>query len=259
MSQEHIWSDWLSEILPRQISRSEGYTTDLVNVEYKEHQGDVGTKRVRVVCTDCNNGWMSQIVTAAKPYATSLIRGGNLYLDRECQRAMANWIALSALMANQITKSRHKLPQEDVAFFYANHQPPPHWFVGIGYFLGLRGIAFNHALAPLVIHNEQTGERLPILVKHVFASIIGNLFTLVDVDVKGLMIGTPPGLGSFYEPHVIGIQPSAGPSIQFPPYPLAFIMGPTHFWPGTSAMRVARKAVDAVSEAYKAAGLPVLR
>jgi hypothetical protein len=256
MSKEHIWSDWLPEILPRQHSRSEGYTTNVgKGATYTIHQGDVGTKKVRVVCTDCNNGWMSQIVTAAKPYAMALISGQNIYLDQNGQRAMANWIGLSALMANQITKSRHKLPKEDIDYYYQNHLPPPHWFVGVGYFVGMRGTSFNHGLAPLVALDTRSGERSTILVKHAFAAILGNLFTLVDIDVNGSLVGRPPPVGSFYAPHIVGIQPSAGPSIQFPPPPICFIVGPNHFWQGTHAWRIARKAIDAVLKAYEIAGI----
>lgn len=255
MSQEHIWSDWLQDILPRHPVRTEGFTPNLLEIEYIEKQGDVGTKKVRIVCTECNGGWMSGIVAAAKPYATTLINGGNIYLDQNGQRALADWIGLSALMANQITRSGDKLDTADIAYFYKTHHTPPHWFVGIGFFVGIRGLSFNHGSARLVVVDERTGERSVLLVKHAFAAILGNLFTLVDVDVNVSFIGRPPPVGSFYAPHVVGIHPSAGPSIQLPPPPICFIVGPTHFWPGTAAMRVARKAVEAVIGAYKSAGL----
>lgn len=242
MSDEHIWSNWLRKIIPRHLWRSERVLDEnglTVPETYRFKQGDVGTKTVRVICRSCNNGWMKEIVDRAKPYATRLVKGELIVLDREAQRALIDWIALSALMSNQITRASHNLPGDDIAYFYENRRAPPHWFVGIGYFMGVRALSANHSHFAVIGADKDTDEVVSIpLVKHTFSAVIGCLFTLVDVDVyqsEELRIGlakriSPTDLAGLYAPHVFGLQPSAGNFI-FPPTPIAWVMGPDHFEP----------------------------
>ena len=256
MSKEHIWSDWLDEIIPKQSTRTEGFTP---NIETNPHnwvsyQGDVGTKKVRIVCTDCNNGWMSQIVENAKPYARQLVNGERISLDEVGQVAMADWIALSALMADRITKSAHKLPESDIAAFYDHRGAPANWFVGIGFFVGHRGISFNHASFPVGFLDERDGSKSIVFVKHAFASILGNLFTIVDVDVDISQPGLPPAIGPVYLPHIVAIQPRTAPVVPYPPPSPCIIWGPDHFWVGTHALAVARRAIDVMAAKFNAAG-----
>lgn len=112
MSKEHIWSDWLQDVLPRYGTRTEAFTTDLLKKPHtiQVKQGDVSTKKVRVVCTECNGGWMSGIVNKAKPIAAKLISGEELQLDAGAQQALANWLGLAALMANQLPSPSTRFP-----------------------------------------------------------------------------------------------------------------------------------------------------
>jgi hypothetical protein len=244
LSKEHIWSDWLQQILPRQALRAEG-TTEMFDTQgvllpptQRVIQGDVGTKKVKVVCIECNNTWMSRIVEEAKRYAPKLISGEQMQLDPVGQRAIANWIGLSALMANQITKARHKLPKSDVDHFYKMHASPPHWFIGIGYFVGNPGISFNHAHIATSLQ-DRNGTVSTDFVKHSFAAIIGHLFTLVDVsDQPDHPLAQFP-VALVYRPNIANIQPSSpGVDIPFPPPGACTIHGPEHFWPGSQAYEV---------------------
>jgi hypothetical protein len=255
MTKEHIWSDWVQKILPRLPSRTEGHSGKNV----KHFQGDVGTKKVRVVCRECNGGWMRNIVDAAKPYAKKLIDGDTFQLDLTGQRALTNWIALSALMANRITKSRHQIPPDDIAYFYARHEAPPHWFVGIGHFVGLRGLSFNHSAFALVGRDTRDGSESIMFVKHSFATILGNLFTLVDANV-GLdhPLAKIPA-GSAYLPNIVSLQPNAFPQIPFPGPDICIIHGPEHFWPGTHAYGIGRRATDALEAIHRAMGVSDFR
>lgn len=202
-------------------------------------QGDVGTKTVRVVCRPCNHGWMREIVDRAKPYAAPLLRGDFMILDRKAQIALADWIALAALMSNQITKSKHNLAAEDVAYFYENKRAPPHWFVGISYFVGIPAISFDHSLLARTERSQETNEVVAIpFVQHSFSSIIGSLFTLVHVAVyendeirtNASKILSLANIAGLYGPNVFNIQPGGGNFI-FPPHPATWVVGPDHFEP----------------------------
>jgi hypothetical protein len=186
---------------------------------------------------------MSGIVNRAKPYARKLVLGEAFSLDESGQEAIAGWVALSALMVNQITKSLHKLPAADIDYFFHNHRPPNHWFVGIGYYVGPAVLASNHAPFRYGL-KDVDGNQSTVFIKHVFASIIGSLFTIVDVCVESnTPIGPPPN-GPAYVPYIIGIQPSRFSGIPFPPPAKCIIWGPEQFVPGSNALAVARMAID---------------
>lgn len=76
MSAEHAWPRWLgqgTEVEPKQVTSSIGYgrTADDTLTEAPnrivEKKGSVLTARIREVCRDCNNGWMSRLEVSAQP------------------------------------------------------------------------------------------------------------------------------------------------------------------------------------------------
>ena len=67
MSKEHIWSDWLKEVLPPTSSHhSQTRTTTafvgnvalLIPSMPTQHRGAVTQRKIRKFCDICNNGWM---------------------------------------------------------------------------------------------------------------------------------------------------------------------------------------------------------
>jgi hypothetical protein len=90
-SGEHLWSDWLNEILP-------GGKRFTMRDQNKEIIGDWVKPRLdwkaNVVCEACNNEWMSELENGhAKPSLTELILGE---VDVPIDRTRANSIALFA-------------------------------------------------------------------------------------------------------------------------------------------------------------------
>src|SRR5437764_9401972 len=76
MSQEHAWPQWLgegAEVESTRSSRTVGYrrTADDTFSEDQtvviNRNGSVLKARLREVCERCNNGWTSQLETAARP------------------------------------------------------------------------------------------------------------------------------------------------------------------------------------------------
>ena len=71
LTKEHIISDWVNGLFP---GRSEVNYQDGKGRAEKWHADKIDWK-ARVVCRDCNNGWMSDLEsTLAKPSLTPLIR-----------------------------------------------------------------------------------------------------------------------------------------------------------------------------------------
>jgi hypothetical protein len=109
LTKEHVWSSW-SEPLIRNaanVGRNEdGYTVSPGEVRPKlvsrrEIPEAAIDKQMKVVCGACNNGWMNDIESAARPIMTLMISGSSCDLDVFAQRQVANWVTLKMMIAEQ--------------------------------------------------------------------------------------------------------------------------------------------------------------
>src|SRR5688500_7835823 len=95
MTNEHVWNDWLRDVLPSE---------PLPHTSYAGHGGTPGPGwsalrrpyrfTVKCVCSPCNSGWMSRIDSAAKPAAKAAVLGEARVLDETSQTALARWVFL---------------------------------------------------------------------------------------------------------------------------------------------------------------------
>jgi hypothetical protein len=108
LSKEHFWPTWASPILPR--GRENAYRelkltvtekTRITKRELRERQGDVSTKKIRVVCRDCNSGWMGTLEDQARPILEPLMAGNPSVLTLDQQRVLLEWITLKVMVGEQ--------------------------------------------------------------------------------------------------------------------------------------------------------------
>jgi hypothetical protein len=107
MTPEHMWSDWMdrADLLPKggeyvefkNIAR--GRRRVSVRMFTRTRQGSANTKRIKVVCKNCNSGWMSQLETAARPILIPLIRGERFTLTAPMVLPLMRWITLKMFVA----------------------------------------------------------------------------------------------------------------------------------------------------------------
>jgi hypothetical protein len=91
LTREHIWADWFRAHLPRtlpfyhsgRIVLNEDNTRTRNS---KKMSGDPRSKKLRIVCNKCNNGWMSDLQNATKPILTPLLHHQQITLSEQ-QRA----------------------------------------------------------------------------------------------------------------------------------------------------------------------------
>jgi hypothetical protein len=222
MSKEHIWSDWLDEVIPRGGDHFVTVTS-LLNADgnplpdlRQKRQGAVHTKKVRRVCRTCNGGWMSNIVNTAKPHATKLIKGEQIELDADQQLAVATWLSLSAMMADLNARAHRKFPTTDLANMFSYHCPPPHWFMAVGLYDGPEPVACIQSPFARVLRDTRTGVDHLDFISHSIAMIVGRLYVIfhaITPSAHPLARLTPHML---YLPHLTQIWPRLAP-IPFPP------------------------------------------
>src|ERR1700679_2215251 len=80
----------------------------------KRWTADVVSFTARVVCARCNNGWMSRLEVAAKPYLSSMIRGVGRELYEGGKEAVARWALKTAMMLDYGQEAKFRsIPSED--------------------------------------------------------------------------------------------------------------------------------------------------
>jgi hypothetical protein len=89
LTKEHILGQWVLEHVSRTTNKYQ-FGKVILGKKQKdttEHSrmrtGDPLNANVRVVCSNCNNRWMSQIQENAKPHLIPLFKGESVWLDKK--------------------------------------------------------------------------------------------------------------------------------------------------------------------------------
>ena len=105
LSKEHFWPDGLrhccrsypvNQHVEHSFTVSNKTRANPPHVRNKP--GHAWTKKIRVVCETCNNGWMSALETTAKPLLTPLITGTPCVISEADGLTIARWIVLKVLV-----------------------------------------------------------------------------------------------------------------------------------------------------------------
>lgn len=195
MSEEHIWGKWLKAYIPPtmnkhtmqavQINRPNERTTG--NIYLKA--GDPLRSKVKVVCVDCNNRWLSEIQNRAKPFLTPLIRGDRTALGPEAQQRAAAWCAMATMTAEFIDRDPKTIavPQSQRDWLMNNGTVPPGWRIWLADYQRHKWPAqWTHLTLPIleakdIPAEDSTGYVLPNT--QVTTFVIGRLYVHVMSSV----------------------------------------------------------------------------
>src|ERR1039458_7843097 len=131
-SKEHLWSKWILNSLKSQ----EPVILQLGKAPpSKPFTGDV---TVKCVCTECNNGWMSQLEAKIKPLVGALMQDISAPLDATQQKDVSMW-AVKTAMVLEGTKSKglvRSYQQSDCEQLRVSSSIPPRTRIWLGRFSG---------------------------------------------------------------------------------------------------------------------------
>lgn len=133
-AKEHVWPDWLLRRL--------GLEQSTIANTHLAIDGGFVSKRVQSsssmvyggVCTACNNGWMSQLESSAKPIVAELILSHSskgVLLDDEA-KVLALWAFKTAIVRNAGTNYRSIVPEEHYRHLYEQKEIPSGIYVDLG-------------------------------------------------------------------------------------------------------------------------------
>jgi len=139
ISKEHFWPEWLGQYLPK--SSEDRNISELHAAEGKapkrlqnrtERQGNVITKKIRVVCRECNNGWMSVLEEKVKPIIASLLGGHSCKLNKEQINDLSLWAAVKAIVGEHAEGRMALTPSADRYLLYKDHTIPEYFRIFAG-------------------------------------------------------------------------------------------------------------------------------
>jgi hypothetical protein len=117
-------------------------------VHNRRRQGAQITRQIRVVCADCNGGWMGSLETKVRPILSPMMTGDPRTLSVEEQTTLAQWITLKTLIAEHAVDGLQTTKQEDVRAFYEHRTIPADFRIFIAPHTSdkWRLTAFRHAV-----------------------------------------------------------------------------------------------------------------
>jgi hypothetical protein len=142
LTKEHLWPDWLKHFLPRKATDHYHTTGSGTMVgdkvfarepDLKRQTGDIRSRRLKVVCGPCNNGWMSRLQKAAKPKLVPLLRGNWSELsDGEC-KAISAWAVMFTTIIERLDLNTAAVTAAERMAFHRDQRLPPNWMIWAGH------------------------------------------------------------------------------------------------------------------------------
>jgi len=209
LSKEHLFADWLRELFPRtpHDTRTQGETWFEASAGQwtsplrRSFQGHTGSKKLRVVCTKCNNNWVSGIDDAVRNALVPLILGHAIVLDDTLQHKLATWITKVTIVAEYINPNNRAVSKEERLWFWGNRKPIGNWRIWITNYSGISWrwlhvyhhmIRFDSAAPKEVSSGSRNTHSTTIgmgnLLFHIMGTSVQDLtFELNDDEVSNLI------------------------------------------------------------------------
>lgn len=143
MTKEHVFANWMRNYLPdfyegsSHVVREFKYEGRQVSLDYIKagllnRVGDHRSQKLRVVCSSCNGGWMSQIQQKTKPVLAPMLIGEWGFLDRKMQEILASWATMFTMVYEMAHPGTAATGSTEKETFWKTKRPPDNWLVWVG-------------------------------------------------------------------------------------------------------------------------------
>lgn len=132
LTREHVFGRWLREQHGETVAVATSLTTaGKTKIGKPEVPFDLTAK---VVCQECNNGWMSSLEEAFKSRHVTMLHGVPSELDGKSQTEIASWFYKTFLMLEKRALAADWLvPDEALRNFKNELTPPASVWIGLAY------------------------------------------------------------------------------------------------------------------------------
>jgi hypothetical protein len=122
LTKEHVLPRWLKVALDPTVRRHRYIRVS--NGTVRQHDSTPLDAQVKIVCSDCNSGWMNQLEEDVRRFLPDLIQGNPCVLDTEAQRALASWSLKTMLMLQYTHPAEVRvIPVSDITRFHEVREP----------------------------------------------------------------------------------------------------------------------------------------
>lgn len=137
LTREHVWADWLKKYIPKDMTDHSSLFAVVhpthSDAKRRKQPGDIRSRKLRVVCGACNNGWISRLQERAKPHLLPLIQGDVTAFDVSTQTCLSAWIAMFVMVAEHFNPYTVTTPQAQRTYLWQNGNAPfDNWKIWIG-------------------------------------------------------------------------------------------------------------------------------
>lgn len=140
-SKEHVWPQWLEELLGVQGKISAWVHRSVTGNAVSRRIQNTASIVLGQVCGECNNGWMSELENQVRPLVQSMLPG---VIGRTLSAAdagtLARWAFKTAIVLNAASNYRHIVPEAHYAHLYSTRQVPARVVVDASSFHGNLGV-----------------------------------------------------------------------------------------------------------------------
>jgi hypothetical protein len=98
---------------------------------------EIAGVRTKLVCHQCNTGWMSDLEARAEPILTPMIRGEHVRLDRADQVLVATWATKTAMVIEPTLSPEHNFTEDHCSIVRVRDHPPASVVVDVAAVEGL--------------------------------------------------------------------------------------------------------------------------
>ena len=146
LTKEHVWSDFLRDQIGEKNERKPVTFNRVTNLwkegglkrpdVHKTKSGSIESRKVKIVCSDCNNGWMSVIDNQAKPFLIDLLNGSHRQLSELDQEIIASWVCKSVISNEYFYDAELCVSDDDRRIFFETNKCPKSWIVCVATYGG---------------------------------------------------------------------------------------------------------------------------
>ncbi|WP_413757214.1 hypothetical protein [Streptomyces sp. MMBL 11-3] len=132
LTKEHVLPRWLKVALDPAVRRHRYVRVSSGTIQ--QHDSTPLDAQVKIVCPECNSGWMNQLEEDVRRFLPDLIQGNPRTLDMEAQRALVSWSVKTMLMLQYTHPAEARvIPFSDVTRFHEVREPTSSMLGRIGF------------------------------------------------------------------------------------------------------------------------------
>lgn len=135
LTKEHILPNWLSELYPKRLM----INNQFVGGNNQEWPSRIFQHKAKIVCEECNGGWMSNLENRVKPIIIDLFKLKKKVINEQEQKILSLWAQKTVLMLNQGVPKGLKITPDLFKDIYKYKSPSKKVLVNLGWRLKRSG------------------------------------------------------------------------------------------------------------------------